>query len=168
MTFPTEHEQNLLTTLRRSVWQAINEWPALQDVFRRKNDFDNGQAAGMPAAAPVAICDLPAIEIFPTTLNPEWETNRAKRMPYVLQCNVRTAILSEAEWILPQVWAAIHRSAPEGSAVPYVKTAGSLYPRDSGWTFQLSAIGQQKPIPVILGSLTMLFELRADPLDPNF
>lgn len=160
---PPGHDQNILTTLRRSVWQAIDCWPALQGVFNRKNRFDD-QAAMLAEAAQVAISDLPAIELFPTTISPEWKTYRMKRVPYVLQCQVHTARLVDAEWLLPKVWEAIHRAAPEGSEVPYVKTAGSLYPVDNGWSIEPATIGKERPIPVIRGTITMAFQLQADPL----
>lgn len=163
MAVPTDHTDNILTTLRLSVWQAIDNWPALSGVFNRKNRFDD-DAAMLAAAQAVAIGDLPAIELFPVQISPEWKTHRMKRVPYVLQCLVHTARLSEAEWLLPTIWEAIHRATPDGEMVPYVKAGGSLYPRDNGWSIEPGTLGRDTKIPVIRGTITMAFELQADPL----
>jgi len=112
-----------LTQARRSVWDAIDHWPALDKVFRQKYRFESKPQEGRPAEAshrpesPTSIADLPAIAIMPSAVTPKWATNLQKDHPYSLDIVYwtpgRFVDTSEALW--DELIKAIYQSRPEGN-----------------------------------------------------
>ncbi len=111
-----------LTQARRSVWDAIDHWPALDKVFRQKYRFESKPQEGRPAEAshrpesPTSIADLPAIAIMPSAVTPKWATNLQKDHPYSLDIVYWTSGAirrHEREVLLDELIKVIYQSRPE-------------------------------------------------------
>ena len=106
-----------LTLARRSVWDAIDNWPALENTFRRKYRFEStgstGEATHRPDA-PTCMADLPAIAIVPSAVFPQWATNLQKDHPYALDIFYWTPgrHVDKSEEIWDEIVKAIYQSKP--------------------------------------------------------
>lgn len=112
----------MLTRARRSVWEALDHWPALEGVFKKTWRFEDG---GAPAVDPVpSFGDLPALALEPAPAHPmEWTAHQFQQIVYRVE-----AILWTRHWSLPEgerLWEeivkAVHQSAPVGG-LPYIAT----------------------------------------------
>lgn len=122
----------LLTTARRSLWTAIDNYaplrqvgvPRLQQTYR----FDDQ----MPLQKTIqpSISRLPALAIFPQSVAPFWWTNEMQQWPVLYQFLLWTPhwSLPPAEELIELVIDAIYRATPADSTVPYVKAATGYYP----------------------------------------
>lgn len=112
-----------LTKARRSVWDAIENWPALADLFQAKFRFESKIQDGRlvePAHrpdAPTSPSELPAIAIMPSAVTPKWATNLQKDHPYALDIVYwtpgRCVDLSESIW--DELIKAFYQSKPPGN-----------------------------------------------------
>ena len=126
----------ILTAARRSLWDAINAWPALKrdpaDVvasfFAKRITLDDDSDA-MSTIEP-AIGELPAITILPARVSPMWWLNQTQKFPMIFQVKIwlNDWKIPVAERVAEDVWNAIWRATPPGSTVTYVKAATGYYP----------------------------------------
>lgn len=145
----------ILTSVRETLWQAIDASPALASRLARAYRFDDrpGRLAGRPSPA---IGDLPALAIYPDGATTAWRTNRFQEV----RCRVRIDVWTR-EWdvaagegiwqdvvaalyqSLPEVSAGAHRVAAVSSASPRIVPLGDdkLGPLATQWSFQVEISG---------------------------
>lgn len=121
-----------LTTMRQSLWDAINNWPDLINVFHRKWRFEDTGAMLLADFVPT-VGELPSLAIAPTTAASEWATNQQQRIVYAQQIVWWTRGLSllEGERIWQWLCRAIWQSSP-GVGSPYVLAATDEAPLLTG------------------------------------
>lgn len=119
----------LLTIGRRSVWEAIDQWPALNGVFRAKYRGDAPPDNGTPIEAftlrdaPTSQNELPAIAIAPATSEFDWILNQMGQNTYALAITIWTDgwTWPESERLWEETARAIFQSRPSpDSRVTYV------------------------------------------------
>lgn len=118
----------ILTTARNSLWDAIENWPALEGVFKRQYKFDGDDS---PEVNPNA-SQLPAIMIYPDPGFARMVLNRAHEQDYKLLVMTFT---STWNLIKPdEYWQEIVKAAWKSdgdTGTPYVKLATGFYPRNN-------------------------------------
>lgn len=115
---PTPDEPDsdyLLTAARLSAWDAITNWPALEESFTRTYQTDD-DLAELQLRNPGAD-ELPALALFWGPTSPEWQTNRTMTWPMELTAAVWLSgeKISRAEILAEELVNAIYRSAPEAT-----------------------------------------------------
>lgn len=126
---------SVLTDARRAIWDSIDNWGPLRDVFRLKLSFDSTRLEGPHRPqAPSGTADLPAIAIMPVRVTPRWVTNVTQDHPYVLRVSYWTAdtLIDKHEAVWDEIVKAIYRAHPNPA-----------YPRD---TYLKQATGVSMPI----------------------
>ena len=116
-------EPGLLTVGRRAVWEAIDNWPALQDVFRAKYRGEaHTEGYNPPEAlslrdAPSSVNELPAINVSPATNEFSWLWTQFGQNEYALAVTIWTPgwEWSLSEWLWEQCIKAVMQSKPAGS-----------------------------------------------------
>jgi hypothetical protein len=110
----------ILTAARRSVWSAIENWPALEGTLKRVWKFED---TGAMQLEPIpTIGDLPALAIYPSEPSrSDWYLNQSQRIPYTLNAQLWTRhwSLLAGERIWEEIAQALFQSAPMGQP-PYV------------------------------------------------
>lgn len=136
---------NPFTTARESVWNAINNWPALTGKFARKKDYVT-LARNIENATSVSLADLSAIEILPGNTQIAWDTNRMEKVDYVLNVGIMGLALPTIEQLATDVWDAIYNAKPPGGAMSYVRTATGYNPMNLqvSWAVRRSTDSGQK------------------------
>lgn len=119
---------DILTQARESVRDSIRNWPELQSVFEW--EVWGGDELELLDELEPSMSRLPAIILEPSNLATRWKTNRSQEWPYTLNLMVWTRgwSFSKCEKIIEQIILALHRAAPSGSGVTYVKTATGREP----------------------------------------
>jgi|GEM_PF-4797924 len=146
-------EQSLLTVARAAVWNAVKNWPALDDVFARLYETDT-DLAELQLRDPAA-SELPAIAVFWGGISPVWKWNRAQEWPMALRLSLWLPgdQHTPAERVCEDVFNALYQAKPEGSTVPYVEAATGYPPR---------RVGSMTLNTVTLGRVQQLRALRVD------
>lgn len=117
-------ELSRLTIGRRAVWEAIDQWPALQSAFRSKYRGELPDAGFRPLEplslrdGPTAPAELPAIAIAPATNDTEWLWGQMGSCDYALAVTIYTPgwEWTLAEWLWEQCVLAICRSKPSATS----------------------------------------------------
>ena len=177
------NENNIFTVARRSLWDAIDNWPALAGVFKQKfklEDDNRIAAAGAGAAASVGgfepkLADLPAILIFPSRVDPAWYTNQQMNWPvaYVVTFWTKNWDLRLPEQLIDAVAEAFHKSTASGTptrdTVSYVKAATGFHPQMVGQiSFNAGVIGpKDNEIRVIRTQLQFVLRNNRVPFATN-
>jgi hypothetical protein len=126
---------SILTDARRAVWDSIDNWGPLRDVFKMKVAFDSNRLEGPHRPeGPTGVADLPAIAIVPSRVTPRWVTNQTQNHPYVLRVSYWTPdfLVDKAEELWDEIVKAVYRAHPNPE-----------YPRD---TYLKRATGISMPI----------------------
>ncbi len=163
-----------LTTARKSVWQAIDNWPALATTFRKKYRFESQLRAESPEAAhrpdgPSSHADLPAISIMPGGATPRWATNLQQDHPYTLVVRYWTAgkHVDKSEEIWDEIIKAVHRAKPEGNLDidTYVKE-GTGYAIPAGYgpsRMSFVKLGENQKFDATLHEFTIVLRMKINP-----
>ncbi|CAB4177903.1 hypothetical protein UFOVP1004_37 [uncultured Caudovirales phage] len=131
-----------ITQARQAVWDAIDNWPALQGAFRRKVRFEpsqSGQQFMSPAVDTPALGDFPSISISPSAIVPAWIGNQVQFHPLSLTVQILTAgwdSVPKSEELWTEVINAVYHAAPAGGDT-YIGTATGRGPYGFGnsrWT----------------------------------
>lgn len=127
----------LLTDARRSVWTAIDNWPALDGAFKRKYRFDKSQESASPPQPrssvdrPQSVQDFPALSIKPGRIKPEWMTNQTRKHPYLLECGIWTVgwdSVAENEGLWEDIVDAIFNYTADGQTITEVQRQSGQRP----------------------------------------
>lgn len=110
-----------LTEARLAVWQAIDNYAPLANVFRQKLRWDKEQA--MLEQVEPSISDLPCISIRSGRVDPEWFTHQQQHLAYLLIIEIWTAdwIQEPAEDLFEKTMDALYRSRPGSSGPTYLE-----------------------------------------------
>lgn len=122
----------LLTRVRLSLWDAIENWPATASAFNRKFRFDDDQPDWQDIDP--GMQDLPAIAIVPVNMDPDWIHNQIMNWPTAYKISIWTPhySLSLPERLVEETLKGLFESTPTGGSVPYVKQASGYYPMPLG------------------------------------
>lgn len=151
----------MLTDARESLWDAIDNWPAVQALGLRQ--FRNEKKFGVVGMAPTGLGDLPAISILPSSVKPEWATNRAMSFEYVLDVRIYTNYLDEAEDAVEKIWQALYQCRPDGETASYVKLATGYNPKQLAISIEPVAIGKEGANLCLRTTLTVGLRPEQDP-----
>ena len=141
----------MLTAARQAVWGAIDSWPALESLFKRRFTFEDypGRVTGRPKPT---IGELPAIAIYPDTASTTWALNQSQDVRYPLRMEIWTREwdVREGERIWEEIIKALYQNlSPSSEAVrrvigfsplsPKLVTLGEAKdgPLATQWTFQV-------------------------------
>lgn len=132
-----------ITDARQAVWNAIDNWPALNGAFRRKVRFEPSQAGQQfmsPAVDSPALGDFPSISIAPSAIVPAWIGNQTQFHPLSLTIQILTSgwdSVPKSEELWSEVIQAVYHSRPTPEADTYIGTATGRGPYGFGnsrWT----------------------------------
>lgn len=164
-----------LTSARRSVWQAIDNWEGLANTFRKKFRFESTTVEGTHAEAahrpeaPTSQADLPAIAIMPGAATPQWATNMQMDHPYTLLVRYWTAgrNVDRSEEIWDEIIQAVHRAKPEGNLDidTYVKE-GTGYAIPAGYgpsRMSFVKLGETQKFDATLHEFTIVLRMKINP-----
>jgi hypothetical protein len=146
---------SILTSVRETVWRAVDASPALTGRLARTYRFDDrpGRLAGRPSPT---IGDLPALAIYPDGATSEWRTNQFQEVRCRLRIDVWTrewdVAAGEAIWrdvvaalygSLPEISGGVHRVASISAAPPRIVPLadGANGPLATQWSFQVEISG---------------------------
>ena len=158
-----------ITNARNALWDAIDHWPDLRQdgrsVFKRMIRHDDDEGLLM-SAQDAALGDLPAIEIAPARLEPDWYLNRCMEFPFILDVKLLGLRLSVLEDLVEKVWQACYQAAPsESPTVSYVRAATGYYPSRLGpITTQVILLGRDRQTRAWLFNLQIGLKFLGDPL----
>jgi hypothetical protein len=141
----------ILTTARHAVWNAIETWPSLEHLFKRRFRFEDypGKVAGRPSPT---IGEIPAIAIYPDTAQSTWALNQSQDVRYPLRIDfwTREWDVREGERIWEELIKALYQNlSPSSDAVrrivgftplsPQLVNLGDANdgPLATKWTFQV-------------------------------
>jgi len=118
----------ILTTMRRSLWSAVDAWEPFDGLFREKV---RAEAKGTVLAADYTpkVANLPALLMQPSALPPTgWRTNQEQEIQYPIDVTVWTHHRSvlDGEWIWEQFNRCLWQSTAPGGSRSY------LFDRDHG------------------------------------
>jgi hypothetical protein len=121
----------LLTRARQAVADAIQQWPTLSGVFRRRYLFedDPGGIAGEPSPT---LGDLPALGIYPDAAESPWVLNQAQEIRYPLRIDLWTRAwdVRRGEFLWEEIIKSLHQSLPTADGrVKRLVGFSSLAPR---------------------------------------
>lgn len=136
---------DVLTPMRESLWNAIDNWHELQGAFKRRFRFDDEKPdRGDVGPGPN---DLPAIAVFPASVDPEWMTHVDSKwlVAYSVQLWTKGWHLPTAEQLSEKVVRALFQCndpASPGGALTYIRQATGFPPTWPlpRWTFQRTAV----------------------------
>ena len=127
----------VLTDARNAVWNAIDNWTALQNTFRQKIRFERSAGSKLMLAntdEPTGV-DFPAIAVAPSVVNPIWLGNQVQFRPLSLTISIWTAgwdSLPQNEEIWGNVLDAIYKCKPVGGGDTYIGAATAHGPYGFG------------------------------------
>jgi hypothetical protein len=128
-----------LTLARRALWDAIDNWPALnvggRSPILRKFKFEDegdGNVEDVPSYE-----EMPAVSIWPQTVSIERNTNRQHlhNAPLTIHIWIPDWKLPRAEAMLEDIIDAVYRSGPDTVTAPlntYIKNATGQNPWGDG------------------------------------
>lgn len=157
-------EPGRLTIARNAVWEAIDNWTALANVFERtyktSADFAELQLRD-PSPA-----ELPAIALYWADIKPDWRTNRMQEWPLTMRL---TAWFpgdrhTYAETILEHIFDAIYQYTATGDTAPYIqKTLGFPPKRVDSLTVQSVTLGRSQQTHAIRADVAFTLRSNKDP-----
>lgn len=168
-----------LTTARQSVWDAIDNWPALATTFKKKFRFESTQLRAESVEAthrpdgPTSQADLPAIAIFPSAVFPKWATNLQKDHPYSLDIIYWTPgkHVDKSEEIWDELIKAIYQSKPEENAAidTYIKGGtGYAIPVGEGPSkISFVKLGKEQKVDATQHQFTLVLRMMINPRSTN-
>lgn len=131
----------ILTDLRQSVKNAIDNTASLATVFKRKWYFEDVQSIVDEAGRPIpAFGDLPALMVYPTPSQVFWGLNQAQEIQYVLQIDLWTRFwkLNEAEDYWEKLVKGLFQTASGVGQTPYIHAACGQFPLLGPMSMQLA------------------------------
>ena len=116
---------NPLTLARQSLWDSIDNWPALADTFQKKARNDEDFASLDLDKDTPEKDNLPAIAIWTATEKPVWFENTNQKLYNAYDVRVWTPgwKLEASEEIAYELRRAFYQSHPVGDARTYITTA---------------------------------------------
>lgn len=159
----------LLTDARRSVWDAIHNWQRTDNgeplVFNKEFTFDE-EMPNLEDITP-SLADLPALSVFPSGVQAEWQLNQLQYWPYTLDFALWTQdwVVVEPETLFEQIIRALWKAHPVESTVTYVKRATGYFPVSfSPMTMQRARLEDIEGPKVILSNWSVVLRLNMNPL----
>lgn len=167
-----------LTAMRRSLWEAINLWPALKlnpsdtyaTAFKRTFTFDqgiSGDVKGPPnwKSYEPTLGELPAIGIAPGSFSPKWDTNQQQDVMLAFDVFIWTDTwyYPAAEALVANVIDAIWQATRSGEQATIVKQAFGLYPEPIAITYSQMYIGKEQTQKVLRTNLKLIARTRWRP-----
>ena len=141
----------ILTDARQAAWNAIDNWPALENAFRQKLRYEpstTGKLGIADSDEPSGV-DFPAIGIFPSVVNPTWLGNQVQFRPVSLTVSIWTRgwnSLLTSEQLWEDVIDAIYKCKLPDDSDTYIGAATMHGPYGFGnsrWTKVTFANGQK-------------------------
>lgn len=127
---------NILAAGRRSLWDAVNNWPPLRDRFKSKFAYEkDAQQYGVHPKpwreAPTSPIECPAIAMFGTSVPANWITNKTQDLEYIVSVALWVAnpYADEIEDLWHEVCLAAFQSKTPGDTVPAVIRATGRRPK---------------------------------------
>lgn len=157
-------EPGLLTVARNAFWDAIDNWPALTDVFQRKYK-SSADFAELQLRDP-APHELPAIAVYWGDIAPELKYQRADDWPMSL--NLALWLPGDrhtfAETLAEDVFNALYQACPDDSTVSYIRAATGFPPkRVSKLTVQGVTLGRSQLIHALRVDVAFTLRSSKDP-----
>ena len=117
-----------LTAMRNSLWDSIENYAPLQDVFKRKFRLEGKDALQMALLNP-SMADMPAIAIQALSGSSPWDTNSMMRFSYSCEIGLWTPHwdLELGEKLIEWIVRSFEQSKPSGSSRSYVWAACSNF-----------------------------------------
>jgi len=156
---------NKLTTVRQSLWDAIDNWPALATTFQKKAKNDEElPSLDLDKDAPEQDC-CPAIAIWPQTEDPRWFENANQLVTATYEIRVWTNgwILEPSEEIAWEIRNAIFRSKPTGGTDTYIKTETCFGFPTIRWSFSKVRGGAKRSQNMTRMSMLVQLKFKDDP-----
>lgn len=115
-----------LTAMRQSLWDSIDNYTPLRDVFKKRYLMEGKEALAMQALNP-SMKDMPAIAIGGGGGSTPWDTNSMQRWSYNCEIGIWTPHwdLKLGEKLLQLIVQSFEQSVPSGSTRSYVYAACS-------------------------------------------
>lgn len=123
----------ILTTARRSLWAAIDNYAALSGAFASHWKYESDIGQSWEKIDKAGLADFPVIGILPLVVQPEWVLNSIMEFSDAYTIDIRHPKLPTCERLIELVWKAIYQSASIGTpTVSYVKAATGYHPQVLG------------------------------------
>lgn len=168
------YDYEILNRAYAAVWDAIDNWPDLQDdnggsVFQMKYRFDAEDAdPSILVDLKPAIGDVPALLIWPGATVPDWYVNTDMAVPLAMTCIIWTPDWNIAEpfRLWTKVMRAIYRGTVASYTVPEVKRVTGLYPyRPGPVAFERTRLGPGEDGPHAVATIfTPIVRVTFNPL----
>lgn len=154
---------NPLTDARNSLWDAVNNWPALTGQFKEKFRVDDSSQS-MSDITP-SDGQMPTLVILGTGIKPDWETNEMQAWHIVYALTIFTPLDQPlAEQLVWEVIRAVWQSHAEDDPVPYVKRATGYWPEQTGQIqWKTGQVGTSSGIDAIQATVFFTLRINVDP-----
>lgn len=157
---------NPLTDARNAVWDAIDNWPALQGIFEKKVR-NEGELEMLDLDQDIPeITDLPVIAIWPPQDSARWFQFQNQLITIPLEIRVWTDGWNSAtsEQVFWDLRDAIHQSHPDGVALPYIKAATCYQPKVLQWSFRKVRLGKNKSRNATKLTMIVTLQFKSNPV----
>lgn len=126
-----------LTSMRQAVWNAIDNYAPLDDVFKHKERHEDIGALKGTEWVP-NMGQIPALEIRPASVGSPWFTNQNQKISYSLQVAVwsRTRDTRGLERLWELLLRAFWQATPTGTTQTYVMAATDNATFAAGMSFE--------------------------------
>lgn len=113
-----------LTAMRQSLWDAIENWPAFNDVFKQMWKFESVGAMREQDITP-SRGKLPALAIVPSSGESGWVTNQEQEITYSVEIVIYTDRIDvrRGELLWQEMVRCFWQSAPSGTTRTYIAAA---------------------------------------------
>lgn len=149
-----------LTDARLAVWQAIDEYPDTQELFKTKFRF--GSESTLVTETSPSFSDLDSLWIMPMRAMPKWyvTTKQTFALGLAVVMYTKDWNLRVPEQNLLKIARAIHRAKPENGVIYTAPYAPQVGPNA---TFQNIKIGDQNPVRAIKTTMEVVLRVHFQP-----
>lgn len=118
------------TDARTAMWNAIEAYPSLANVWKRKFKHETGEGGTLETIISAGIGDMPSIEILPGSQEFDWQTQRMAEFPYNVTVILTHTRLWQLEQYAQDIVKALWSQAATPGGTPYVRAATGYSPQN--------------------------------------